>query len=128
MNWISVKDKLPVYDNEPTYNWVIVSSKDLRWTIGRYGHKNVDGKLIPCWEFYDSNDDITQCCYAGDSLNSLSIDEIEYWMEIDRTPYEIKINIENECKTYGHSFTWMPQDGRACMRCGFYETDYKGKS
>src|SRR4030095_11437605 len=97
MDWIDVNENLPLYDGQPTYDWVIVSSKDLRWTIARYGHKNINGELIPSWEFFDTNEDETGCCYAGDSVNILSLEEIRYWLDIEITPYERKNEIELQC-------------------------------
>lgn len=87
--WIKCSDNLPVcipvYGPQvsvPTYDWVIVSDGHSRFAIARYAHENVNGKLIPCWEFFETVVDYVSCPYAGDASDVLYIKDIRYWMPI----------------------------------------------
>ena len=67
----------------PDYNWVPVCNKtgDV-WSIARYAHENVDGKLVECWEFFDRVYKTDIAAEAGDIPSTMKIEDIYYWLDI----------------------------------------------
>lgn len=82
MDWINVKDKLPIKQPEgwATYNWVIVTAErigtDEKWpfNIARYTDEG--------WEFWDSN--LSYCPCFGDTSDAINADEITHWLPITK--------------------------------------------
>ncbi len=82
MEWISVKERLPIQMPEgiPTYDWVLVTSEcfgtNEPWpfTIGRF---TKDG-----WDFWDEKSFYCPC--FGDTAGKIDIDEITHWMPIPK--------------------------------------------
>jgi hypothetical protein len=95
--WLSVDNELPVsLDGTPSYDYVLVSDGDAKFSIARYAHKNVDKVLIPTWEFlatYETGEGVS--AYAGDIETDMSVDEIKYWMEFPEPPIAKKIRTRN---------------------------------
>lgn len=88
LTWKSVKDELPVveYPSEPgrfypDYNWCVVTDGERRWSIARYGMREIEGELKGVWEFWD-DDNLCECPYAGDSFGFLDVEDIMYWLPV----------------------------------------------
>ena len=81
--WISVKNKLPVQDNYPTYDWCLVTSErfgDEKWPIA-FARYDDDG-----WDFFETNDYELECPVKSDYSSVMSIKEITHWMELPDSP------------------------------------------
>lgn len=91
MEWIKCSERLPKvvpilqpdHAAVPDYNWVPVCNKNGDvWSIARYAHKNINGKLIECWEFFDKRENTIIAAEAGDIASTMKIEEIYYWLDI----------------------------------------------
>jgi hypothetical protein len=80
MEWISVKDGLPINRSGPTKDWVMVTEKrdgtaePWPFTIARYTE---DG-----WEFFYSNELFCRSPLFSGGVDDLLLDCISHWMPL----------------------------------------------
>ena len=107
-NWINIKEKQP-----HVYDFVLVCADNKGCgepkpiTIARHNGNE--------WEFLDKQPLISTYGAYMDIEYPIDKDDITHWMKLPSPPIKCEY----------HSFTWMPKDSRMCIKCGFYETDYK---
>jgi len=91
MEWINVKDRLPITtvistgEKTADFNWVPVTDGNGCWTIARYGCRKENDLWIDSWEFWDTNDTAVGCPYSGDSFSAIGIESIAFWGDIWET-------------------------------------------
>ncbi len=82
MEWVSVKDRLPIQQPEgwPTYDWVLITSmhEESPITIARWNGNE--------WEFYYTEGNIGAGPWNGDCNSCINIDEITHWMPLPKKP------------------------------------------
>lgn len=89
MEWISVKDRLPIVDGIPTYDWCLVTSAGNGTnernpiTFARYEERG--------WAYFYPEDYSTEdipCPVNSDYSSELNVGEITHWMPLPEPPKE----------------------------------------